>query len=400
VTPQLQEHGDESAPEPGFDRRRVTTGGLLLWGGTISIGFSTVVLLALLSRHLHYEGFTGLSTLFGLFFVASLIPSGFPLRAAALAVDGAEPIRYTLVHVAILVAAGVVISPAIAYALHLPVVAVLFVSAQILVAIPLAIRRGSLIAAHRFDAMGGNLFLEGGTRIAVGAALGLLWGLDGLSAGIAIATAIALLTVPRQEHAPVRTVRRMTSLLHTWIALVLLGLFVQMDILISPRVLPHSAARYDLAAVPSKGVYLVLVAVSTLIFPFVRVHARRRTVVWATAGTMGLGLVVGAILVVFRHAIGVILGQHAASLPLLVALCVAMSVGGGIGILINGGIALGVSWPWPPLALGIACLLVCWWIHPSAIGFAVTVLAAQVGTLLITGWVCLRRHPADSHMLA
>ena len=84
---------------------------------------------------------------------------------------------------AVMVAAGAAISPLIAFALHLPVLAVFFVSLQVIVAIPLAIRRGSLIAVRRFDSMGGNLFLEGGTRIVLGTVAGLLWGLNGLSGG-------------------------------------------------------------------------------------------------------------------------------------------------------------------------------------------------------------------------
>ena len=172
---------DDSTSDAVPSGLQVTTGGLLLWGGTVGIGVSTVVLLAVLSRHLHHEGFTGLATLFGLFFVASLIPSGFPLRAAALAVDGAEPMRIKAVHVTLLAVAGAALSPFVAYTLHLPVLAVLFVAGQVIVAMPLAIRRGSLIAARRFDAMGGNLFLESALRIALGMLAGLVWGLDGLS---------------------------------------------------------------------------------------------------------------------------------------------------------------------------------------------------------------------------
>jgi hypothetical protein len=382
---------DQAAPR-GL---RITPGGLLLWAGTICIGISTVVLLAALSRHLHHEEFTGLSTLFGLFFVASLIPAGIPLRSAALAVDGAPPMRMTAPHVALLAIAGTMVSPFVAYALHLPVLAVLFVAVQVIVAIPLAIRRGSLIAAHRFAAVGGNLFLESAMRIALGTLAGLAWGLNGLSLGLAVATAITLIAVPSQESSPFRTVRQMTSLVHTWLAVVLLGLFVQLDILISPSVLTHSeATRYDLAAVPSKGVYLVLIAVSWLIFPHVRVHAQRRTVVLAAAATCGIGLVVTGALVALRDTIGAVLGQNVASLPLLIVLGVAMSIGGATGIVINGGIALGVARPWPPLVPGIACLLACWFVHPSALVFGIVVLAAQAGTLLITAWVCLRKRPA------
>ena len=100
-----------------------------------------MLLLAVFSRH-HREGFSGLSTLFSLFFVASLIPSGVPLRSAALAIDGAEPPRMTALQLGGLVLAGIILSPLVAYVLHLPVLAVGFVAAQVIVAIHLAIRRG------------------------------------------------------------------------------------------------------------------------------------------------------------------------------------------------------------------------------------------------------------------
>lgn len=380
---------------------RATAGGVLLWGGTVSIGASTVVVLAVLSRHLHHQGFAGLATLFGLFFVASLIPSGVPLRAAALEVDGAPPMRVTPAQYAVMVAAGAAISPIIAFGLRLPVLAVFFVAAEVIVAIPLAIRRGSLIAVRRFDAMGGNLFLEGGTRIVLGTAAGLLWGMNGLAGGLALATVVALIAVPRKTLQVNRMHRHMTSLAHTWLALVLLGILVQLDILIAPSDLTKSAAtRYDLAALPSKGVYLVLVAVSTLIFPYVRVNASRRTVVLWTAATLAVGLAVTGVLAALRGTIGVVLGQSPASLPLLLVLGAAMSVAGATGIVINGGIALGVARPWPPLLVGIGCLLVCGITHPTATVFGIVVLAAQVGALLATAAVCLRRQPAAAPLPA
>lgn len=354
------------APTPGQTPSglRATAGGVLLWGGTVSIGASTVVVLAALSRHLHHQGFAGLATLFGLFFVASLIPSGIPLRAAALEVDGAPPMRVTKPQYAVMTAAGAAISPVIAFGLHLPVLAVFFVSLQVIVAIPLAIRRGSLIAVRRFDAMGGNLFLEGGTRVVLGTVAGLLWGMNGLAGGLAVATGVALIAVPRQTLQVNRMQRHMTSLAHTWLALVLLGILVQLDILIAPTDLARSAAtQYDLASLPSKGVYLVLTAVSTLIFPYVRVNASRRTVVLWTVATLGVGLAVTGVLAALRGTIGSVLGQSPASLPLLLVLGAAMSIAGATGIVINGGIALGVARPWPPLLLGIGVLMVLSLIH-------------------------------------
>jgi len=371
--------------------RSAATGGLLLWAGTSAIGVSTVLLLAVFSRH-HHEDFSGLSTLFALFFVASLIPSGVPLRSAALAIDGAEPPRMTAIQLGGLVLAGIILSPLVAYMLHLPVLAVGFVAAQVIVAIHLAIRRGPLIAARRFSALGGNLFLESAARVLLCTSAGLVWGLNGLSAGLTAATAVAWLTVPGRSPASEVKQRPMTTMFNTWIALALLGLFVQLDILLAPTGLTkEGATRYDLAAVPSKGVYLVLAAASTFIFPYVRVRAQRRTVIAAALATLTLGVLVTAVLVPLRGVIGQILGQHPATPYLLITLGVAMSIGGATGIVINGGVALGLARLWPPLLPGILGLLVAWGLRPSANVFATVFLGAQAGTLLITTWFCLRR---------
>jgi len=375
-------------------RSWATTGGLLLWAGTTSIGVSTVVILAVLSRH-HHQGFSGLSTLFSLFFIASLIPAGIPLRAAALAADGAQPPRMTATHLGALVLAGGVVSPLVAFVLHLPVLAVGFVSAQVIVAIQLAIRRGPLIAARRFSGLGGNLFLEAATRIVLCTSAGLFWGLTGLSAGLLAGTAVAWLTLPGRSPATELKQRPMTTMFHTWIALALLGLLVQLDILLAPSGLSKEAAtRYDLAAVPSKGVYLVLAAAGMFIFPYVRVRAQRKTVIAAALATLLLGVAVTASLVPLRTFIAHILGQHPATPFLLITLGVAMSIAGATGIIINGGVALGMARPWPPLLPGILGLLAVWAMRPSATVFASVVLGTQAGTLLISTWFCLGRRRA------
>lgn len=393
--PREQSFSPASAPQDVKKvRTRLSVGGLLFWGGTVSIGLSTAIILAALSRHLHHEGFASLSTLVGLFFVASLIPSGVPLRSAALEVDGAPGITMTFRHYAALVIAGSAISPPIAIALHLPAFTVFCVAAQVIVAIPLANRRGLLIAVHRFDSMGLNLLLEGGTRVVLGTVAGLLWGLDGVSLALAFATAVALVTVPRTSHKSDRTVRQMTSMFDTWISLLLVGLFVQIDVLIAPSVMSHaSATHYDLAAVISRGVYVVLVAASTLIFPYVRVQASRRPAVTWSIVTIGIGLAITGGLILLRRTIASVLQQHIASLPLLVMLGIAMSIAGATGIVISGGIALGVRRPWPPVLLGMACVIAFGLSHPTPLEFGTVVLCAQAGALVTTSVVCLRARP-------
>jgi hypothetical protein len=373
-------------------RRRTTTGGLILWGGTISIGFSTVILLAILSRHIHHEGFSQLSSLFGLFFVGSLIPSGIPIRVAALVSDGAEPLKLRTTHYAMCVAIGAVISPIVGVILHVPIFAVAFVCAQVIISIPLSIRRGPLIAHERFAALGGNLFFETTMRILLGSVLGLLWGVTGLSAGLALASGCAFLAIRVRSENVVRTERPTTSMFDTWLTMVLLGLLVQVDILIAPSGLTKAAAtRYDLAAVPSKGVYLVLLAASTFIFPYIRKSANRRTVLLGSLATMGLGLITTLVLVAARGLIGNVLGQHAAAFFLLLALGVAMSLGGATGVVVNGDIALGSRRPWPPLILGIIAIAVGCATRPTATTFAVVVLTTQTAVFLTTLSVLMLR---------
>jgi hypothetical protein len=177
----------------------------------------------------------------------------------------------------------------------------------------------------------------------------------------------------------------------TWFVVVLLGVLVQLDILLAARGLSNVAAeRYDVAAVPSKGVYLVLVAVSILIFPYVRGGAQRRVVVIGAGLTLVLGLAITGGLIVFRDLIASVLGQETASVPLLACLGCAMSLAGAAGVFVNAGVALGVARPWPPLLAGIVVLVAVWATRPTPGIFALAVLAVQACILATSCWLFLR----------
>jgi len=372
-------------------RRKISLGGVLLWAGTVSLGISTVVLLAVLSRHLRREDFSGLSTLFGLFFVASLIPSGIPFRAAALVADGAKPLKITTRNYVTCTIAGAAAAPLIGLMLHVPILAVDFIAAQVIIAIPLSIRRGDQIARQKFGVLGGNFFLEAGMRILLGSLLGLVWGITGLSIGIALATLVAMVALPSRPPSLSATPRPTTSLVNTWLTLVLLGVLVQLDILLAPSGMSKiTATRYDLAAVPSKGVYLLLLAASTFVFPYIRLYAQRRAIILAASATLLVGLAVTAALLPMRGLMAEILGQNAASPVPLLALGAAMSIAGATGVIVNGDIALGAVRPWPALLVGISGIFACWATRPSVDQFAVAVLAAQALTMAISLFVCLR----------
>jgi hypothetical protein len=386
----VAEQSGELTGGPASRRRRIAGGSVVLWGATVAIGMSTAILLAVLSRH-HAVRFTALSAILGLSFVISLIPSGVQLRAATLAADGSALPRFTPRALSILAAGGIAVSPLVALVLRVPVLAVVFIVGQLVAALPLAIRRGALIGVHRFGALGANMGLESGIRVVVGALAGLTLGITGLAGALALATATALVVIPRRPLNTEGVDRPKTSLMNASVTLVLLGLFVQMDVLLAPSGLgPRAAKAYDLAATPSKGVYIALLAIGSIIFPFVRLSASRRLIVKAAAVTFALGLVVTGVLLVSRHLIGVVLDQPDPSVVLLALLGTAMAVGGTTSVFINAGVARGVARPWPPPAMGIVVVVVCWTVRPSATGFAFAFLAAQTGTMLLSGWVTLR----------
>lgn len=64
-------------------------------------------------------------------------------------------------------------------------------------------------------------------------------------------------------------------------------------------------------------------------------------------------------LVFLRPVIAAILGQKEATVENMALLCVAMSLAGATGTLVNSAIARGVVRPWPPTALGMVALVVC-----------------------------------------
>jgi len=276
----VTEQGGESTSDHASRRRRMAGGSVVLWGGTVAIGMSTAVLLAILSRH-HSVRFTALSAILGLSFVISLIPSGVQLRAATLAADGSALPRFSPRFLGTLAAGGIVLSPLVALVLKVPVLAVIFIVAQLIAALPLAVQRGALIGVHRFGALGSNMGLESSIRVVVGAVAGLTLGIAGLAGALALATCTALVVLPRRPMNNEGVDRPKTSLVNASITLVLLGLFVQMDVLLAPSGLaPRAAKVYDLAATPSKGVYIALLAIGSIIFPFVR----RRSSSWPCWG--------------------------------------------------------------------------------------------------------------------
>jgi GT2 family glycosyltransferase len=385
----------ERASHAASAGRPSATGSAVLWIGTVAYGASTVALLAVLSRHASQAGFASIAALLGLAFVVSLVPAGITLRSASLVADGRPSPAFRPRSALFTTAVSLAVAPILAHLLHVAVVAAAIVTTQMVIAIPLAVRQGALLGRHRFEALGCNLVIEGIARFVLGAIAGMLFGVTGLAFGLCAGTAIALVVLPELRSDVSLQDRPRTSLTATSASLVLLGLFVQLDLLIAPSVLAHrSATSYDLAAVPSKGVYLALLAVGPLIFPSVRGRPDRRLVLGAASAALTFGVVCAGALVVGRNLIAVVLGRPPADPLELGLLGLAMALAGVTGIAVSTGIARGVRHPWPPLALGIALMIAVWPFRPGPLAFSFVVLGSQTLTMLLSMGTCMRRSDA------
>ena len=183
------------------------------------------------------------------------------MRCAALVADGQPVPKMTRGRSALLILLALSLSPLLGAALHLPTVAVGFIALQMVAGIVLARMQGAMLGAHRFYALGINQALEGVARAGLGVWLGITWGLDGLALAMFASTVVAIVTLPPQPPIATTYERPATSLFHSSLALALLGVFVQLDLLLVPSAFTTAqATQYDLAAVPSKAVYLGLAA--------------------------------------------------------------------------------------------------------------------------------------------
>jgi hypothetical protein len=282
------------------------------------------------------------------------------------------------------------VAPLLAFLLHVPVVAVGLVGLQMVIAIPLAAKQGAALARRHFLRLGLNLVLEGAARFLLGAVAGWFLGEIGLATGLCVGTLVALVALPNRGAQGIRENRPRTSLVDTSLTLALLGLYVQFDILVSPSILHTKSSLYDLAAVPSKGVYVVLLAAGPLVFPFIRRRQDgNRLIVLSALVVLGAGLVCAAVIATALPLIGVVLGQPKAHLNEFIVLGAAMAVAGVTGVVTTASVARGVKRPWPPPLIGMAVLLLSWPFRPTPLTFAIVVAASQALTCVLCVVNCL-----------
>ena len=251
---------------PRAAEARALAGAVLFWLSSLAVGGATFVVLAVLSPHLPAGGLAAVSVVLGLSYVLAVPPGAIQLRAAAAASSPGR--RLTLRPprlVTGLSAALLVVSPLAAAALKIPLAAVVLASVQLPLAAALGSARGTLIGQRCLTLAAASFGIDAACRLFSGAVLGIVWGASGVAAALVLATLLALLAARPHAHlARHATSAGPTSILSYMLAVSVIVLLTNVDVLLGPRVLGAGADGYAVAALPAKGIFFALFSVSWL----------------------------------------------------------------------------------------------------------------------------------------
>jgi len=354
----------------------------VFWGGTIAVGASSFVVLSVLSRRLGPGGLSEISVVMALSLVMSVVAQGVQLRAASLAVTGqgvTVPWRFVTVAAVMLGLA----SPFLSRMLAISPVAILLVAAQTFPAAAAAARRGVLIGEGRPAAVGLSLVCESVVRLGAGAVMGYAWRGAGVAGALVLASAVVVVLFPSTRAGGTGPTVGVTSLAHTVAATGLMMVLANIDVLLAHYALgPVGADRYDLGAVPAKGVFLALIAAGWLAVPGARARTDLRAALTPVLTTVGLGILGAAAFVVFRPVVGLVFGRPAAGAGLVALTSGAMALAAGTSVCVCVAVARGATRPWVPLILAIAAIGAIATAGPSAGLLALTVLLAHAAALV------------------
>ncbi len=375
--------GFEDGVDDAGHRRRTVVG---FWASVIAVPISSVLTIVALSRHLPPGDLAKVSTIFSLAFIFAVLPMAAQSQAAAdMAARGwVGRVHWPPIHATIVAAA--LASPVLAHLLGLPLPAILLPVLMVLPAVGVGAARGELIARRSYRAAAINHWIDAATRTVAGVVLGIVFGASGVGAALLIATVVSWLVLPLLPVEEGRELRLPTAL----IAAGLLTLSIQLDVLLSPRLLGVGADAFDVAALPAKGVYMALMAGGWLVIPaavgFRSVRASLQPLVLTAVG--GVVLTIGAVVAV--PLLGIVLGKGTPERGLVLVLGLAMAAAAANWVCLQIRLARGAASLWPPAVIAMVLTTGGGVVSGSAAGLALGILVGQVFALIVGGWSLAR----------
>jgi hypothetical protein len=360
---------------------------MVFWASALAVGSATFAVLTVVARRPDAATLADATSLVGLTLILAVPPGALQLAVAARVARGEAvpraPLRVGVAACACLVLAA----PPLAWALSLPVAGVAAAMLYLGPALAVARDRGTAIGANRLLDAAASLGIDALVRLVAGIALALALGATGVAVAILLAPAVALAVHRTSAHARTRSASAgdaAAGLAAPALAFGALIALVNVDVLVAPRALPAGAAdAYAAAAVPAKGLFFVLFALSWLtVRPAVR-DGRVRSLVRPIAATLVLGLAGTGALALGRPVLEAVLDRPIA-LDVLVPVGVAMACAAAVATAGAMAVARRASPAWAAMlgaTLAVAAAAVT--LAPAPSGLAAGTVVAAVVALLV-----------------
>lgn len=361
------------APLPVFWAR------VFFWCSSLSVPASTVIAIAALSHVLGKSQLATISAIFAVSFVGTVLPIGIQARSAADAAahGSAGSVRWPPIYAGTLV--WIAASPLLAYALHVPLLAMLSPALGLIPSLIVGVGRGEMIGQERFVAAGANHLVEAAIRLVAGIGLGVWLGANGAALSLIICQLGAWALLPRREGVAPGFIRMPGA----FGAVALMILSIQIDLLIAPRLLGSEASAYAVSALPAKAVYLALSSTAWLVVPGAVKCRKLSQAMMPLSELVAAGVVLSGLLALAAPLTGLLLGTAAPAPVLMMGLGLGMAVALGNWLLVQIRLAQAPSRLWLAPAGAVVAMVVIASLASTELGFCVGMLVGQSCALAI-----------------
>lgn len=375
--------GDLPSGDPGKDDHpKISFAMIVFWASVVAVPASSALVTAVLSRQVGPGELSVITAVFVLTLVGAVVPIAVQAEVAASRVATGRlhdlPWRGLIIGTTATAIAGAALAPL----LELPPLAVFFGIMQVLPGVAVGLSRGEMIADRDFGHAAANQLAEAVMRLFFGIALGLAFGATGVAASFLLAMIGAWAVITRRstdDHA-----RSVLALPATLAALALFTLSVHLDLLVSRRILGPLADDFSVAALPAKGVFLLLVAAGWVVIPYARSRHTARQLVVPVALTSGAGVVLAICAAVGAPILATVLGKPAPDRGIVLLLGLAMAAASGTWVGLQVLLTRASPRLWVPAISAIGVYLALAVYTSTLAGFAIAACIGQGAALAVT----------------
>lgn len=374
-----------SAHATALPARRVDAALLAFWGASLSVGLAAFVVVAALAHTGRPGELAAASAVLGVSFVLAVVPGAIQLHATATASRPGEAPGLPVGLLAWTTALLALLAVPAALALAVPPAALLVLAGQYAAAGVASAQRGAFIGRREHARASRSMAIEAGARLVAGLPLVATLGATGLALALLLGSAAAAFD-GRAAAGPLGATGAREPLAAS-VSVGALMVLVNLDAFLAPRILDSAADAdaYAAAALPARGLFFALFALSWLAVPAAAAAVTRRALLRPMVPVVAVGAAASLTLLLVRPLLPIALGDPAPNAAPLVMLAAAMTAAAALATALAMAVARRVRRPWLPTlasAVALAAVITLW--RPEATLLAAGVLAAVTVALAAT----------------